>query len=235
MSSDRREERKNGQPRREKRSAAGSRDAAAASSLTPPKPASEPASQSASKSNRGKSPPHSSPSRSSSSIRIRPFAAGEFELLHPRCALERAEDMEEARAMVAAGEIEIAIDEIRWLLSGCHDFIDAHRLLGELALADDDLTLARGHFGIAFQLGVKAFGNSRGTLPYRLAANQGFHESGKGLLWCLARLGKADLADEVAKTLLRLDPLDPLAIKRLLSETTARPAATDRPQADSCE
>ncbi len=163
-------------------------------------------------------------------IRVRHVGAGEFELLHPRCALERAEDMDEARHMVAAGEIEIAIDEIRWLLSGCHDFIEAHRQLGELALAEDDLSLARGHFGIAYQLGAKAAGELKGTLPYRLEGNQGFYESGKGLVWCLARLGKADLADEVVKTLLRLDPSDPLAVQRLAAETTARTDKSDRTQ-----
>lgn len=120
--------------------------------------------------------------------------------------------------MVAAGEIDIAIDELRYLLSGCHDFIDAHRMLGELALADDDLSLARGHFGIAYQLGVKALGGVRGTLPYRLPANESFHESGKGLVWCLAQLGKRGLAAEVAANLLRLDPADPLAIRRLAAE-----------------
>jgi hypothetical protein len=117
--------------------------------------------------------------------------------------------------MVAAGEVEIAIDEVRWLLSGCHDFIDAHRLLGELALADDDVPLARGHFGIAYQLGLKAARSVHGTMPYRLAGNQGFLESGKGLLWCLVQLGKHGMAQEVAQTLLRLDPADALGIKRL--------------------
>ncbi|RIK79708.1 MAG: hypothetical protein DCC68_12655 [Planctomycetota bacterium] len=129
--------------------------------------------------------------------------------------------------MIAAGEIEIAVDELRWLLSGCHDFVDAHRLLGELALADDDLALARGHFGIAYQLGTKAAGNLKGTLPYRLSGNQSFHESGKGLVWCLSKLGKHDLAQEVAGALLRFDPTDPLGIGQLLAEL----AAADQPSA----
>lgn len=147
--------------------------------------------------------------------------------MHPRCAVERAEDMEEARAMVAAGESEIAIDEVRWLLGGCHDFIDAHRLLGELALAEEDLALARGHFGIAYQLGLKAIGNVAGTLTYRLAGNQSFYESGKGLVWCLAQLGKKDLAGEVAARLLRLDPADPLGIRRLAAELGVLPGTND--------
>jgi hypothetical protein len=163
-------------------------------------------------------PPKRAAVRSSSSIRVRQVGHREFELLHPRCALERADDLDETRSMVAAGEIEIATDELRWLLSGCHDFIDAHRMLGELALAEEDLSLARGHFGIAYQLGTKAVGDLKGTLPYRLAANQSFHESGKGLVWCLWKLDKQEMAREVAATLLRLDPTDTLGMKRLLAE-----------------
>lgn len=158
------------------------------------------------------------PVRSPSAIRVRQVAEGESELLHPRCALERADDLDEVRRMVEAGEFEIAVDELRWLLSGCHDFIDAHRMLGELALAEDDLALARGHFGIAYQLGTKATADLKGTLPSRLAGNQSFHESGKGLVWCLWKLGKRDLAEEVAASLIRLDPSDPLGVKRLTAE-----------------
>jgi hypothetical protein len=165
--------------------------------------------------------PGRAPVRSSSAIRLRQVGHREFELLHPRCALERADDLEEARNMMAEGEIKIATDELRWLLSGCHDFIDAHRLLGELALADDDVALARGHFGIAYQLGAKAAGDLKGTLPHRHVGNQGFHESGKGLVWCLSKLGKDELAAEVAATLLRLDPADALGIKRLTAELAA--------------
>jgi hypothetical protein len=165
--------------------------------------------------------PSRAPVRSSSAIRLRQVGHREFELLQPRCALDRADDLAEARNMVAEGEIEIATDELRWLLSGCHDFIDAHRLLGELALADDDIALARGHFGIAYQLGAKAAGDLKGTLPHRLAGNQSFHESGKGLVWCLWKLGKDELASEVAATLLRLDPADALGIKRLTAELAA--------------
>jgi hypothetical protein len=171
------------------------------------------------------SPAKRAPVRSSSAIRVRQVGHREFELLHPRCALERADDLDETRNMVAAGEIEIATDELRWLLSGCHDFIDAHRMLGELALAEDDLSLARGHFGIAYQLGYKAVGDLKGMLPYRLPGNQSFYESGKGLVWCLWKLNKPELAREVADTLLRLDPTDTLGMKRLVAELAAGQSA----------
>ena len=58
--------------------------------------------------------------------------------------------------MIEAGEVDIAIDELRWLLGGCSDFIAAHRMLGEAAMLESDIPLARGHFGYAFQIGVKA-------------------------------------------------------------------------------
>ena len=74
--------------------------------------------------------------------------------MHPRCVRDRAEDLEEVRAMIEAGELEIALDELRWLLADCREFIAAHVLLGELAVATQgDLPLARGHFGAGYQLG----------------------------------------------------------------------------------
>lgn len=122
--------------------------------------------------------------------------------------------------MIEGGEFEIATDELRWLLSGCTDFIDAHRQLGELALLDQDWQLARGHFGYAVQIGLTAWekAGKPTPLPYRLAANQAFFESGKGLALCLKQLGKFELLDDTRATLLLLDPTDPLGISRLLDE-----------------
>jgi hypothetical protein len=168
---------------------------------------------------RGGSPEKGSPA-GGSAIRVRKTADGQtWELVHPRCARDRAEDIEEVRKMIAAGEVEIAVDELRWLLNGCSDFIDAHRLLGELALAEEDLSLARGHFGYAHQLGIKALASAgpQGRLPYGVAANQAFHEAGKGLVYCLLHLGKRAMAVEVAEQLLRCDPSDPLKIRSLIA------------------
>ena len=138
-----------------------------------------------------------------------------WELLHPRCALERAEDIEEVQIMLDAGETEIAKDELRWLLNGCSDFVAAHRLLGDLALAEGDLRLARGHFGYAYEIGVSAF-PPRGLdapLPYRLSSNRTFLEAAKGLAWCLHELGKKKLARRVLEQLLECDPGDPLGVR----------------------
>ena len=119
--------------------------------------------------------------------------------------------------MLAAGEIEIARDELIWLLDECHDYLDAHRLLGELALAAEDLPLARGHFGTAWRVGqrgdLQAKRAIRWPVPYTLPANQAFHESGKGLVWCLLKLGKRDLADEVVEFQVSCDPVDPLGLR----------------------
>lgn len=137
-----------------------------------------------------------------------------WELVHPRCAQERMDDLEEVHQMLAAGETEIAVDELRWLLDGCGDFIAAHRLLGELALADGDLKLARGHFGYAYEIGLSALPLPfEGQLPYRLAANQALLEAAKGLAWCLHELNKPKLARRVLAQLLRLDPADPLGVQ----------------------
>lgn len=146
--------------------------------------------------------------------------ANVWELVHPPGARERMDDIAEVRRMIEAGEYEIAQDELRWLLAGCGDFIEAHRLLGELALLDHDLRLARGHFGYGFELGVAA-ADRAGTMltfPYTRPANQALLECGKGLAHCLSELSKPQLAQQVLRRLLQLDPTDPLNARQLLSE-----------------
>jgi tetratricopeptide (TPR) repeat protein len=140
-----------------------------------------------------------------------------FELVYPRSVHQRAADMEEVRAMLEAGELDVALDELRWLVDGCRELVEAHRLLGETAMADGDWQLARGHFGYAYQLGVDALppGGLRGQLPYARPANRDFFDSGKGLARCLAELGETKLAAEVVERLLSLDPSDPLGLKEL--------------------
>ena len=142
-------------------------------------------------------------------------------LVHPRCVRERAEDLEDVRLMVDSGELDVAIDELRWLVGGCSDCIEAHALLGELALAaDNDIPLARGHFGFAVQLVLKTLKRAKvaGALPYRQPANRPFFEAGRGLVWCLAKLDKMPKAVELVYTLVKLDPTDPLELRKLLDE-----------------
>jgi hypothetical protein len=123
--------------------------------------------------------------------------------------------------MIAAGEHEIARDELRWLLEGCSDNIAAHELLGELALSEGNLPLARGHFGYAYQLGMKAIraAGSPAPLPFEHLPNQAVFSAGKGLVHCLLKLDKRDVAAEVVEFLVQCDPRDPLLLRQLLQNS----------------
>jgi hypothetical protein len=141
-------------------------------------------------------------------------------LAHPRCVRDCSEDLDEVRDMIEAGEFDLAVDELRWLLTDCSEFIAAHALLGELAAAKDDVPLARGHFGAGYQLGLQTLrrANMPKPLLYSQPANRPFFAAGRGLAWCLAKLGKQPLAREVVDTLLQLDPSDPLELHAMLDE-----------------
>jgi tetratricopeptide (TPR) repeat protein len=161
-----------------------------------------------------------------SSVRVRQVPGTKsWELVHPPCARERAEDIEEVETMIAAGELEIANDELRWLLGGCGDFVVAHRLLGEIALAEGDLPLARGHFGYAYEISVAALQRHQcqGPLPYARPANQAFFEAAKGLAFCLNELGHTRRAREVLERIVRLDPADPLGLREMLAKLNTQP------------
>jgi tetratricopeptide (TPR) repeat protein len=154
-------------------------------------------------------------------VRIKRAVGGKsYELVHPQCVLERADDLAEVQAMLAAGEIELAMEELRWLLEDCRDFIEAHKLLGELAAAAGDAKLARAHFGYAFDLGLGAL-PAKGLdapLPHALPANQPFLEAAKGLAWSLIELKQPERAREVLQQLLTCDPSDPLAARAMLAD-----------------
>ena len=150
-------------------------------------------------------------------VRRVPNAPG-WEFVHPRGAIERADDLAQVHEMIAHGETEIAMDELRWLLGGCPEFIEAHAVLGELALSESDLPLARAHFGLAFQVGQSAIEQRTLAVPllYSRPANQAFFSSGKGLAWCLLKQGKRDMAQAVINQLLECDSSDPLNVKQML-------------------
>lgn len=120
--------------------------------------------------------------------------------------------------MLAAGEPEIARDELVWLLSECPDFLEAHVHLGLIALEEDDPKLARGHFGRAWELCLKALdaAGAPGPVPYELPGNRSFHEAAKGLVHCLVEMGRMPLARTVCTRIGPLDPADPLGIQRLV-------------------
>lgn len=153
-----------------------------------------------------------------------------WEFVHPRCARKRRDDIEEVEAMVAAGETEIARDELVWLLSECPDFLEAHLHLGLIALEDDDPKLARGHFGRAYELGLRAFeaAGSPRPLPYALAGNKPFFEAAKGLVHCLVATGRLAVAQDVVRRATALDPTDPLALAALVTAARSQPRASKR-------
>ncbi len=139
-------------------------------------------------------------------------------LVHPKCVRERAEDMQEVREIIEAGELDVAIDELRWLLGSCSEFIEAHELLAELTIrADNNVPLARGHFGFGYHLGLRALQRASmpTPVPYRLPANQALFHCGRGLVWCLCRLEKQEMAREVVEQLVAMDPSDPLELKAM--------------------
>jgi hypothetical protein len=148
----------------------------------------------------------------------RDAAAGvAWEIVQPRCSRRRREDIEEVEAMVEAGEIEIARDELVWLLGECPDFLEAHVQLGLIALEEDDPKLGRGHFGRAYELCLRAIDAAGGPrpFPYSLPGNKPFHQAAKGLVHCLLETGRRRTATEVCQRMLPLDPADPLGLARL--------------------
>lgn len=119
--------------------------------------------------------------------------------------------------MLEAGELDIARDELRWLLDGCTDCVDAHYLLGEIAYAEGDFPLARGHFGYVHQICAATFpkGGLPGTLPASLPGNRTFYEAGKALAYCLRELHLNAQALQLLDELRRLDPSDPLNLTEI--------------------
>src|SRR5215475_15318245 len=100
--------------------------------------------------------PENRPSPSSGGLSLRRSTDGKsWVFVHPPCVRERAEDLEEVQLMIEAGEVDVALDELRWLLSDCSEFIAAHVLLGDVARDMNDLPLARAHYGAGYQLGLQ--------------------------------------------------------------------------------
>lgn len=142
-----------------------------------------------------------------------------WELVHPPCVEERADDIEDVAQMLTMGEFEVAQDELRWLLADCSEFVTAHKLLAEIAMGEGDTKLARAHFGYAYHAGNLAleYHNITSGLTYDRAPNRGFLEAAKGLAWCLHELQKPDEALLIAKQIVRLDPADPLDVNGWVS------------------
>ncbi|MGQ0637216.1 MAG: hypothetical protein ACT4QC_21620 [Planctomycetaceae bacterium] len=140
-------------------------------------------------------------------LRLKPLGAGAFAFLPPLCARDRTEDLDEVRSMIEAGELEIARDELLYLVSDCRGFLEAHNLLGELALEEGDLALARGHFGFAFEVGLDSLPPAfQGRLPANREYNAEFFRSGRGLARCLIARGQKKEGRDLLKQLQKFDP-----------------------------
>lgn len=155
---------------------------------------------------------------------VRAKSGGGWVLVHPAEAREVAEDLDEVRSMIAAGEAEVAIDELRWLLEVCHELVEGHFLLGKLAVEElRDVPLGRAHFGAGFQMceqAIKRAGNPAPVLALH-PANRPFFDAGRGLAWCLNELGKREMALEVVQRLLACDPADPLGLRSWIDDVNS--------------
>jgi len=159
-------------------------------------------------------PPGGSPTR----LQLKRLDANRYAFQPPVCAVDRQEDLDEVRQMIVGGEPEIARDELLYLVSDCRAFLEAHNLLGELALEENDLAVARGHFGFAYEIGLDSLPRGfRGILPASADYNQPFFLAGRGLARCLIARGKRAEGREVLRQLSRFDPREE-TVRSLLSE-----------------
>jgi hypothetical protein len=155
-------------------------------------------------------------------LRIRRLEGNRVVLLEPITARDRKEDIDEVRKMIAAGELEIARDELLYLVSDCRGFLEAHNLLGELALEEDDVSLAQGHFGFAYEIGMDSLPPAfKGRLPANKEYNGAFFLAGRGVARCLIARGQNARGREVLEQLARLDPREE-HVQGLLAELNDR-------------
>jgi hypothetical protein len=121
------------------------------------------------------------------------LGGNDFELVHPRCVDEMELDYAEGMDLWEAGDVEAARDALRYALQGCGDNLWVHVALGRMAMEEfKDPTLARGHYGYAFELGQRALPvGFSGRLSRERLANQPFYAAIEGLASCYEALGKA--------------------------------------------
>lgn len=138
---------------------------------------------------------------------MKPLGNNRFALMPPECAIDRDLDLAEAIEMRAGAEFEIARDELLYLVADCRGFLEAYLQLAELALEDEDISLAKGHFGFAYEQGLETLPpNFGGQLPYDAGYNAHFFAAGRGLARCLIARQEPDKAREVLDQLTRFDP-----------------------------
>jgi len=134
-------------------------------------------------------------------LKWKSFADG-LVLQEPFCAMERQEDLDEVHAMIEGEEYEIARDELLYLVADCRAFFAAHNLLGELALLDENIGVARGHFGFVVETVTRGLPpRYTGRIPARRGYNRHIFQAGKQLARCLVALDDLKAAGDVLKRL----------------------------------
>lgn len=151
-------------------------------------------------------------------VKVKLQKTGVWSFVQPRCVREREMDLEDVEGMLDAEEVEIARDELRWLLEGCPDNIAIHYWLGDLAMREQDVKLARGHYGYAYEIGHRALRkeNFPTPLPMENEENELWFAAAKQLAWCLKLLEKKDLLSDVVKFVQHCDPQNTLQLEALL-------------------
>jgi hypothetical protein len=136
--------------------------------------------------------PKPRPAKKPGGLRLTRLGGVDFELDHPRCVREMELDYEEGMALWREGDVESARDAFRFALQGCGDNLWVHVALGRIALEEyKDPTLARGHFGYAYELAQRALPpRFSGRLPTHRPANRPFYEAIEGLIACYEALGQ---------------------------------------------
>lgn len=142
-------------------------------------------------------------------LELKALGGNRFEFQAPECALDRDLDLQEVHEMRLASEGEIARDELLYLVADCRGFLEAYLQLAELALEEEDIGLAKGHFGFAYETGLEALPpHFRGQLPVKEGYNCHFFAAGRGLARCLVSRNESGKAREVLEQLLRFDPAE---------------------------
>ncbi len=149
--------------------------------------------------------PGGSPRRTGG-LSLKRIGGDDFELVHPRCVREMELDYQEGIELWEAGDPESAQDALRYALQGCGDNLWVHVALGRIALDEwNDATLARGHFGYAFELAQRASSPGfTGRLPRQRVSNRPFHDAIEGLIRCYEALGQPGETTELRALSARL-------------------------------
>lgn len=142
-------------------------------------------------------------------LELKSLGGNRYAFQAPECALDRDLDLAEVLEIRANGEFEIARDELLYLVADCRGFLEAYIQLAELALEDEDIPLAKGHFAFAYENGLDILPlNFRGQLPCNEGYNSHFYAAGRGLARCLISRKEPQPAREVLEQLLKFDPTE---------------------------